>query len=230
MTTLRPFGPNIWLAEGPTVSFFGFPYSTRMAAIKLSDGGLFIWSPVALYEELKREIDALGPVRFLVSPNKLHHLYLGAWKAAYPAARMFAPPGLRRRRKDLAFNGDLTNAPDSGWAADIDQVLMRGSLFMTEVVFFHRASGTVIFTDLIQNFPCSWAKGWRGLVMRLDGLVAPNPGAPREWRLSFLNRRAAREALQKILSWPIERVIIAHGDLPSDNAAGFVRKAFGWLL
>ena len=114
-------------------------------------------------------------VRCLVSPNLLHHLFLAEWKAAYPDARLFAPPGLRKRRKDLAFDGDLEDAPDPHWAADIDQVLVRGSFAMTEAVFFHRASAAAIFADLIQNFPRDWFKGWRAPVARLAGSSRPIP-------------------------------------------------------
>ncbi len=226
---LRAFGPAIWIAEGPVVSFYGFPYPTRMALIRLRDGGLFVWSPIALSPPIGAAVDVLGPVRYIVSPNALHHLFLGEWKSAYPEARLYAPPGLRRKRKNLEFDADLGDSPELEWAADIDQVVVAGSLFMTELVFFHRASGTAIFADLIQNFPRDWFKGWRGAVARLDGLVAPNPGAPREWRASFLNRRAARAALKRILDWPIERVLIAHGDTVDSNGAAFVRRAFAWL-
>ena len=152
--------------------------------MRLADGGLFVWSPIALTADLKAAVDALGPVRFLVSPNLLHHLFLGEWKAAYPQARLYASPGLRKRRKDLAFDGDLGDAPDPAWAADIDQVAVRGSPWITEVVFFHRASGTAIFTDLIENFPPDWFRGWKSFVARLDGIVQPHPG------------RAARTALE----------------------------------
>jgi hypothetical protein len=59
------------------------PFRThrQAAAIRLSNGGLFIWSPIALSETLKREIDALGPVCCLVSPNQIHHLFLAARRA-----------------------------------------------------------------------------------------------------------------------------------------------------
>jgi hypothetical protein len=227
---LLAFGPGIWVGEGPVVPFLSFPYPTRMAVIRLSDGDLFVWSPVALSPALRREVDALGPVRFLVSPNLFHHLFLGEWKAAYPEARLYASPGLRRRRKDLAFDADLGDGPDPMWAADIDQVLVRGSFAMTEAVFFHRASRTAIFADLIENLPRDWFKGWRGLLARLDGIVAPHPGAPREWRASFINRRAARRALECILAWPIERALIAHGEPASADGAAFVRSAFAWLV
>jgi hypothetical protein len=71
---------DIWIADGPTVSFFGFPYPTRMVLARLHDGTLWVWSPVALDDALADEIDRLGPVGHLVSPNKLHHLFLGAWR------------------------------------------------------------------------------------------------------------------------------------------------------
>jgi hypothetical protein len=228
---LMEFGPNIWVGEGPVVPFLGFPYPTRMAVIRLQDKGLFVWSPIALSPGLKQEVDALGTVSHLVSPNKLHHLFLAEWKRAYPDALLYSSSGLRRRKKDLRFDAELGDAPDPAWAAEIDQVLVRGSFVMTEAVFFHRPSRTAIFADLIENFPRDWFKGWRGLLARLDGIVAPNPGAPREWRASFLmNRRAARASLHRILAWPIERVLMAHGDPVTTNGGTFVRSAFGWLI
>jgi len=142
-----------------------------MAVIRFSGGGLFAWSPVALSTALKREVDALGSVRCIVSPNRLHHLYLGEWKSAYPRARLYASQGLRGKRKNLPFDGDLSDTPEEEWAADIDQVSVRRSV-LTEVEFFHRDSRTAIFTDLVQNFPPEWFKGWRGVVARLDGICA----------------------------------------------------------
>jgi hypothetical protein len=212
------------------VSFYGFPYPTRMAVVPLSDGSLFVWSPIALSASLAREVDALGPVGHLVSPNPLHHLFLAEWKRAYPRSRTYAAVGLRKKRRDLAFDADLHDLPEPAWAADIDQVLVHGSIAMTEAVFFHRASRTAIFADLIENLPQDWFKGWRAAVARLGGILAPNPGAPRDWRLSFLDRRAARSALAGILAWPIERVLIAHGEPVTAGGAQFVRGAFSWLL
>ena len=228
---LTEFGPGVWVGEGPVVPFFRFPYPTRMVVMRLADGGLFVWSPIALSAELKAAVDGLGDVRFLVSPNMLHHLFLGEWKAAYPQAELYASPGLRKKRQDLAFDADLSDAPDPAWAADIDQVMVKGSPWLTEVVFFHRASRTAIFTDLIENFAPGWFKGWKGLAARLDGIVQPSPGAPRELRWSFLFRRAqARACMNRILAWPIEKVVMAHGDIVTADGAAFVRKAFGWLL
>ena len=229
MEVLRAFAPRLWVGDGPVVSFFAFPYPTRMAVIELSDG-LFVWSPVALTPPLRRDVDALGEVRWLVAPNKLHHLFLPAWKAAFPQARLYAAPGLIRKRKDIAFDAELGDAPEADWTADIDQVMMRGSFYLTEVVFFHRATGTALFADLIQNFSRDWFKGWRGVVARAGGIVAPRSMAPSDLRTSFIHRTVARAALARILAWPIERVLIAHGDCAMADGAAFVRRSFAWLL
>ena len=138
MPALKQFGPEIWIADGATVSTGGFHYGTRMAVIRLLDGGLFIWSPVKLTPALRAGVDALGEVRHLVPPNSLHHLFLDDWRAAYPNARAYAAPRLRDKRKDIDFAADLGDEPAAEWADDIDQVVVRGCLITSEVVFFHR--------------------------------------------------------------------------------------------
>jgi hypothetical protein len=226
---LEAFGPSLYLAEGPTVSFFGFPYPTRMALARLLDASLWVWSPVALTAELAREVEALGPVRYIVSPNKLHHLFLREWSERWPEAHLYAPPGLARKKPGLRFDAELGDGLDPAWAADIDQVIFRGSFAMEEVVFFHRASRTAIFGDLIQRFPESTASGWKGALMQLDGLVGKRGSTPREWRASFLRRSPTRAARERVLRWQPERLLIAHGECVRSGAAEIVAGALSWI-
>ena len=226
---LQPFGEDIWLADGPTTAVTGFVYPTRMAVVRLPDGGLFIWSPVALSADLRAAVDAMGEVRHLIAPNSLHHLFLGEWRSAWPAAALHAPPGLRRRRSDLRFDADLGDAPAAEWAESLDQVQMRGNLITTEVVFFHRRSRTVLVTDLIQHFDRGAFQGWRALVARLDLMTAPQPQTPRKFRAAFVDRRAARAALARILAWPAEKVVMAHAEPVTADGRAFLACAFAWL-
>jgi Domain of unknown function (DUF4336) len=227
---LQSFGEEIWVSDGPTTAVAGFRYPTRMAIIRLSGGALFIWSPTALSDELRTAVGALGEVRYLIAPNSLHHLFLGEWRDAYPAARLYAAPGLRQRRKDLEFDGDLEDTPPDEWSEEIDQVLMRGNLITTEVVFFHRKSRTAIFTDLIQHFSPTWFSGWRAVVARLDLMTAAEPEVPRKFRNGFVNRRLARTVLRRILAWPVERVLMAHAAPIEKDGRAFISRAFRWLL
>lgn len=226
---LQPFAQDLWIADGPIADVAGFGYPTRMAVIRLVDGGLFVWSPTALDDVLKTAVDALGPVRHVVAPNALHHLHLNAWRGAYPEARFNAPPGLRRKRPDLRFDDDLADGSVHDWSAEIDHVPVHGNLITTEVVFFHRASRTAIFTDLIQQFSPGWFSGWRAIIARLDLMTAPLPEVPRKFRNTFVGRRAARESVRKILAWPTERVLMAHAPPVVRDGQGFIRRAFRWL-
>ncbi|MCB1670158.1 MAG: DUF4336 domain-containing protein [Gammaproteobacteria bacterium] len=226
---LEEFGPSLFVADGPVVSFYGFPYSTRMAIVRLAGGDLWVWSPVALNQHLVEAIEALGVVRYLVSPNKIHHLFLHAWKERWPDARLFAPPGLARRKPELHFDAQLTDEPDPAWKGEIDQVIFHGSPVMEEVVFFHRASRTAIFGDLIQRHPPAAMTGFKGALMKLDGLVGESGSTPREWRLSFLRRGAARLARDRVLAWNPQRLLIAHGECAQSNATAIIERALAWI-
>jgi len=226
---LEEFGPSLYVADGPTVSFFGFAYPTRMALARLSDGGVWVWSPIALTPGLERDVDGLGPVHHIVSPNKLHHLFMGEWIERWPDARVHAPPGLARRRPDLCFDAQLGDEADSAWAAEIDQVIFRGSIAMEEVAFFHQPSRTAIFCDLVQRFDPVHTKGLKGMLMRLDGLVGERGSTPREWRASFLRRGPTRAARERVLAWKAERLVIAHGICARENATPILANALAWI-
>jgi hypothetical protein len=201
-----------------------------MAVVRLEGGGLWIWSPIALDDALAEALAALGPVRHLVEPNKLHHLPLADWVARYPDAQLHPPPGLARKRRELPWQSELGDTAPAAWADRIDQVVVRGSWALEELFFFHRASSTLLVGDLIQRFDPESLSGWRRWLMRLDGLVGPGGGAPRDWRATCWNRRAARAGLERALAWQARRLVIAHGMLPGEDGGAALARAFRWLL
>jgi hypothetical protein len=108
-----------------------------MAVVRLRGGGLLVWSPTALTDALRVEVDRLGAVRHLVAPNSLHHRFLGQWRTAYPRAAVHAAPGLAGKLRVT----ELGDTPAAAWVGDLDQAVVRGNRITTEVVFFHRPSG-----------------------------------------------------------------------------------------
>lgn len=233
MQHLQPVADRLWLAEGAIVDFYGFPYPTRMVIELLESSALWVWSPVKLSAELRAEVDELGRVVHLVSPNKLHHLYLADWKQAYPDATLWGPASTIRRHADLSFAPPLHDTPPREWGPDLDQTWFCGSFAMDEIVFFHRPSRAAIFADLIEAFTDTFLdehwNWWQKPLARLDGITAARPHAPLEWRLSFTNRAAARAARAKVLSWSPERVIMAHGDWCRTGGRAYVEHALSWL-
>jgi hypothetical protein len=228
---LHQVAEALWIYEGCTVPFYGFPFPTRMSVISLPGNRLWIHSPEQINEGLKEELSALGHVSYLISPNKLHHLFLDAWLAAYPAARSYAAPGLKIKRPDLRFDDELSNQAEDAWADEIEQILFRGSLFMEEAVFFHKPSRSLILTDLIENFDPESLNRWQRFLARWAGILAPNGKTPLDWRLTFRfhGRTQALTSLERMLDWQPENIILSHGHCIFGNGASFLRESFSWL-
>ncbi|HVU30734.1 MAG TPA: DUF4336 domain-containing protein [Sphingomicrobium sp.] len=231
---LTPLGANLWFADGGTVSFFGFDYPTRMVVVRLADGGLWLWSPIDPSEPLEREVRALGPVRHLVSPNKLHHLFLEAWKAKFPEAKLWGPPSTVSRFPKLHFSGVLTDRPPADWAGEIDQYYFPNSPLLDELMFFHRQSRTAIIADLSQPFSEEFLKEhwpwWLRPIARAAGMVERWGYPPLEVRLTFRNRSAARAKLCSLIDESPDHVVVAHGEVAKSDGEAFLRRAFSWLL
>lgn len=223
-------GAGLWTVEGDPIRFLSFPYTLRMVAATLAGGGVLVHSPVQLMPARRAFVDALGPVTHIVTPNKLHHLNLAAWAAAYPDAALFAPPGLARKRRDLRFAGTLTDEPEPAWAGRFRQCAVPGSVFMTEVVFFHVPTATLILGDLIENHDPALMAPVLRRIARVNRMLSPSPETPLNYQLSFWNRRATRAAFERILSWGPKGVVVMHGPCVFDDAETFLRHAFGWAL
>jgi hypothetical protein len=238
INTLKPAGEDLWVADGPIerMAYLGasIPFPTRMVVARLANGGLFLWSPTEPAKGLRSEVDALGAVAHLVSPNKIHYAHIAAWKRAYPGAMAWASPGVRERAASrgvgVSFDGDLGDGPEEAWSGDLDQLVFRGSRFLEEVIFLHRKTRTLILADLIENFePGKIGGAWRWLI-RLAGAVDPDGKAPIDLRLTFSGGKdAARASFERMVAWRPERVIMAHGRPYERDGTAELRRAFRWL-
>ncbi|MEH6629128.1 MAG: DUF4336 domain-containing protein [Motiliproteus sp.] len=227
---LNKVAEDIWTVDGAAVPFFGMPYTTRMTVIRLASGELWVHSPSQIDVDLMREISALGEVKYLLSPNKLHHLFLLDWINAFPQAHCYASPGLAKKRPDIQFTKELGMRPEVEWSKEIDQTIFKGSPGMQEVVFFHRRSKTLILTDLIENFNPSAFNRWQRLLARFTGILSPNGRTPVDWRLSFLfGKKQARQSLAVLMAWAPDKIVISHGDCIWEDSVQFLKKSFSWV-
>jgi hypothetical protein len=228
---LQTWADNVFIVEGPQVRDMGVMFTTRMTIVKLTDGALWVDSPVPVpFETLVRIMD-LGPVRYLVAATPRHVWRLDAWHALFPEAQLWVPrpTPFTLKKGDWSFTGILGDKPLGTWASDLDQLAFKGNPLIEEVLCFHRASRTVILDDLIQVHPKVRGKPLRNALFRAEGVAAPHGGVGLEIRLSFTNRDLARQSLERLLSWDFDRLIIAHGTCIHRDAKPFVERAFAWL-
>lgn len=228
--TLKAAAPDIWIADGGWIRFYGLPFPTRMTVVRLACGGLWVHSPVADQGGLAGAVAELGPVRHLIAPNWIHYAWVPDWQARFPQAVTWGSPGVVARAKGrgvaLHLDHELSDAPPTDWTGQIDQRL-ADSGYHREVVFHHRASRTLILTDLIENFEPAKMPGWLRPLLRLGRVCDPDGRMPRDMAASFRLRRAhLRDVVDTMIGWAPERVILAHGRWYTRDGVGELRRAF----
>ncbi len=224
---MKQLHSDLWVTETP-LRFMGLEVGARMTVARLPGDRLLLHSPVATTPDLVREVKALGEVAYMVAPNLLHHLFVGEWQEACPDALLYVAPGLDTKRADLKIEGVLGDEPEAGWKDVIDQVLIAGFPFANEIAFFHRPSATLIGTDLAFNLGDNSPPLTRFFVRFAGsyGRLAPSLLE----RILVKDRTAFRHSLERILEWPFERVVVAHGDVSEKGGREELVDGYSWVL
>ena len=233
----KPVAPNIGIVDGPFEYLTAggvrlpLPFTTRMTVVRLSNGDLFLHSPIKFEGRLANELLGLGAVRHLVSPNQFHYAHIGEWAKAFPNAVSWASPRVRERARvrnvDVDFTRDLEASPPEEWRREIDQTLFPGGYFK-EFIFFHEASKTLILADTIINIELDKVtEPWR-TATKFAGMYHPYGQIFFGMRLPlFLQRRKAEEAIKKIHAWQPQRILLSHGRCFDADADKVIHRIFG---
>lgn len=236
INVFKPLAQDIGIADGPleylTVGGIRLPlpFTTRMTVVRLSNGDLFLHSPIKFNERLARELQELGKVRHLVSPNQFHYAHIGEWARAFPETISWASPRVRRRARarhvDVDFTRDLDVSAPEEWRREIDQLLFPGGYFK-EFIFFHKTSRTLILTDTIINIELDKiSEPWRTAV-KLTGMYHPYGQIFFGMRLGLLvQRRKAKAAIGMIRTWQPQRIVLSHGRCFDTDADNVIRGIF----
>ena len=199
--------------------------TSRMTIMRLTNGALFLHSPVALDTDLQAELQRLGTVAFIVAPSLWHDLFIKEYVVAYPEAQAWAAPGLQEARPDVAFHGALED--DRALVpGEIEHVVVRGHI-AGEVAFWHIASKTLILADLAYNVreDCTtWERNW---AQEQDGYGA---FALMKYHRGYsTDPRTTRASLRRILEWDFDRVIVGHGHVLESGGKQAFERIWSWL-
>lgn len=235
LNTLKPIVYSLWLVDGPSIRFYGLPFSTRATIVRLNSGDIWVHSPTKLTKGLRAQVAELGPVRHLVAPNWIHYAYLTEWQEAFPGVTTWAAPGVAKRAAqnglDLHIDHRLGDTPPEDWAADFEQMIVEGSSVHREAVFFHKPTRTLILTDLIENFESRNLPLWMIPIAKLVGISDPHGSMPRDMRATFHGgRHQLRAAVQRMIGWDPERVILAHGRWYETDGTAELKRAFAFAF
>jgi Domain of unknown function (DUF4336) len=230
----REIDNNIWVAEQP-LKYFGLSVGTRMTVIHLNNGELVVISPIQLDKILSEQINTIGQVHYIISPNLYHHLFASQFKSMYPNAKFWAASGLEIKKPELEI--DFLMRDRQGTILDeIDYLLfdgfrtfgLTGASPLNEYVFFHHQSQTLILTDTAFHFDESFSS--------ITQLIARTLGSYNQLRPTWLEKRATqstekvKQSVKKVLDWDFKRVIMAHGSIVETEGKQKFKEGYEWFL
>lgn len=223
---LNPIGPDLWELNAP-LTVFGMALGHRMTVARLPDRSLWLHSPVEFSAALAAALERLGAVGHIVAPNAVHDTYLEGWFTAFPKARFHGARGFAKHRPDLKFTDTLGDTPHAAWSAVFDQHTLRGMPRLNEAAFLHRATRTLILTDLAFNLGPDMPLLSR-VLLRINGCYC-RFGPSRLLKSVIKDRAAFRRSLDQVLAWDFDRVVVSHGDNLETGGKDALRAAFAFL-
>lgn len=212
---------NIYIVSTP-FKLLGANIGNRMTVIKVSNGTLWLHSPVALSDELLKKVQDWGPVAALIAPNLFHYLHIKDWSNQLSIVPVYGVSGLESKVSDLTIN-PITQLSDPS----ISFLQIEGMPKANEMVFFHHPSKTLIVTDLL--FHLNQARGWSRVLFSAYG-INKLLVTTKLFRMLIKDKHKFKQSIKTMLEWDIERVIMSHGSIISTQAKQAIQKSFDWLL
>jgi Domain of unknown function (DUF4336) len=235
LNVLKPVTEGIWIVDSGPFRVAGFiPVPVRMTVVRLSNGGIWLHSPIQWSQSLQRDVESLGPIGHLIVPNPFHWSFVREWQAHCPDAHVAATEGTKSRWiariRGPTIDCEIGDAPHPNWSEDFDQVIVRGRFLFRETVFFHRASRTAILTDLVVNLDTDKVPVWERPVVSAMGSLGPRGKAPVYARMAYrMNGAQAARAAKRLIAMNPERVIFCHGQWYTHNGATQLAASLRWL-
>jgi hypothetical protein len=187
----------------------------RSTAIALKNKAVVVISPTGNIEQHQKKIDAMGQVEAIVAPNLFHHLFVQKAVELYPNAKVFGANGFAKKRPDIKWDGFLGI---DRWPFDEELQLfpIAGMPKFNEFVFLHKASRSLIVTDLCFNL-----KNMSGIgaffILSLFG-SRNRFAVSRLFAMLVKDKPAFTTSIKKILEADFDRIIMAHGEILAQNA------------
>jgi len=215
----------IWVTERP-VWFGGVRLRSKTTVVRLANDALWVHSPCPPTDEICTALDALGEVRWIVVPNRFHHLQTPAMAARYPRARVVGPKSAETRNARLHLAAGLDDPSYLDATPELQAIPLCGVPFLDETVFFHPASGSLIAADLLISACARDHWSWRmaaRLWARYEKLRTPP-----DVRMHARASAAVAESIAVMSALPLARILVAHADPITERPAQQLADAWAF--
>lgn len=218
---------SIWVAERP-VWFSGVRLRSRTTVVRLRGGALWVHSPCPPSDAACAALDTLGQVRWLVVPNRFHHLQAAAMATRYPLAVVVGPKSAEARNPRIRVAMAADDPSYLRATPELTSFPLQGVPFLDETVFFHRPSGSLIAADLVMSACARDHWTWR-MAARICGRYE-KIRTPPDVRMRTRSSTAVAESIAQLGALPIQRILVAHADPITENPARQLVNAWAFAI
>lgn len=223
---LQTITGDLWAYEEDLRLPLGLRLPSRTVIVRLPGDKLVIHSPLSITDAFAKELDARGEVAHIVSPSNVHYLFLQKAAERWPKAKLHGAPGLEKKVKGLPFDALPEEGDPKAFGGELVVRKIGGVPYISEHLFLHPKSGTLLATDLVFNVhACNFGMS---LFLRVMGAYK-KLAQSRIWRVFTRDRKVASRAINDVLRWDFDRLVMAHGTVVESNARAQLTHAVRWL-
>lgn len=209
---LKKFADKIHILPSNQTAF-GHEIGTRMTAVELGEGALFVHSVV---KSGLQALKTLGRPEHFVIANKWRRGPVGEINSEFPNARFYGAPDLEKLEKQAQVEA-IRQGQEYPWSHALEHLVLQGIPFFNEVAFFHRSSRTLLLAD-VAGYLYDGGPLTSQLAMKLLKAQTQPGWASSEKKLYIRDRKAFEGSVAKLLAWDFERVLVAHGPVLDNDA------------
>lgn len=164
----------------------------------------------------------MGDVTDLIAPNLFHCGGIPRAKKFFPQAKTWGVKGAKEAKPQMMWD-EVIDQVSWPLAEELPMVHVEGMPKANEVVFFDKASRSLLVTDLCFNLQNQKGIGsW--LILNMFGTY--NKFGVSRFYLNYVKDKAAfQKSMEKILSLDFDNIIVSHGDNYMGGAKDALRKA-----
>ncbi len=184
----------------------------RRMTVAASAAGSVVYSAMAIDDDALRRVEALGTPRVLIVPSAHHRLDIRAWKARYPSARIFAPPGAREAVEKIVPVDDVTGALND---PNVRLETVDGTDQREFALLVMRPGGVSLVVNDIIAFVAHPDGVGAKIMARLMGFGVNHPQIPAVAKLGLVKDKPALAAhFRRWAAVPnLKRIVVSHGDV-----------------
>jgi len=247
---IRKINPSITTLSVPFYRAGLIGIGGRATLVRLENGKLAVFSPVALTEDVKQTIKSMGELKYIAALDYEHHIHIGEWYKAYPGATVIGVEGLPEKRakskvESVPFSVVFTQANrktqkvDEHFDREFNYEYMHCHV-NKELVMLHKPTKTLIQADLLFNLPATEqfrkVSANNGILTKIFNFINSTTGTALAqkrfhwYAISLGHRPDWSECLKAIQKWDFDTIIPCHGDVIETNGKAVFERVFEWFL